>query len=68
MHLGAMDTSDRLAPLVEALRNRYLDAKAQVEGATSTAADVVEQLRSGLEQAMEDIRRAVIDARDQATS
>lgn len=68
VHLGAMETNDRLAPLIEQLRNRWLDAQAQVEGATSTAGDVLDQLRKGLEQAMADIRTALLEARDEVTS
>lgn len=68
MRLGAMETSDRLAPLVEQLRDRWLDARAQVDGATSTAGEVVDSLREGLEQAMRDIRDAVFAARDQVVS
>lgn len=68
MRLGAMETSERLAPLVEQLRDRWLDARSQLDGATSTATEVVDSLRQGLEQAMRDIREAVLTARDQATS
>mgnify|MGYP001160620176 CR=1 FL=1 len=68
LHLGAMETNDRLAPLVEQLRGRWLDARSQVDGATSTATEVIDSLRQGLEQAMRDIREAVLDAKDKATS
>lgn len=67
LHLGELELSDRLAPLVETLRNRWLDAKEQVGLTSSTATDVVETLRSGLEQAMDDIRTAVLDATKVAT-
>ena len=68
LKLGAMETNDRLAPLVEQLRGRWLDARAAVDGAASTASDVVDSLRQGLEQAMKDIREAVLTAKDKATS
>lgn len=67
MHLGTLELSDRLNPLIEALRNRWLDAQAQVGTSSSTAGEVIDSLRGGLEQAMRDIRSAVLDAKDAAT-
>jgi hypothetical protein len=68
IHLGSMAASDRLAPFVEELRNRWLDAQRQLDGASSTASDVAGTLLRGLEQAMKDIRAAVLDARSVATT
>ena len=67
LHLGALEAHDRLAPLVETLRNRWLDAQSELGGGASAAADVVDTLRTGLEQAMKDVRRAVLDAAKVAT-
>jgi len=66
VHLGTLEASDRIDPLVEALRNRWLDAREQVSRAPSTTGDVLDALRSGLEQAMRDIRTAILDAKDAA--
>lgn len=64
MHLGAMGAMDRLAPLVERLRNSYLDARASVTGTASAAGDATDRIRKGLESAMNDIRKAVFDSED----
>lgn len=68
LHLGAMAGRDQLNPLVEKLRNSYLDARETVTSTASTAGDVTVRLRKGLEQAMSDIRSAVLndsgDAKD----
>lgn len=59
MHLGAMGAMDRLTPLVDRLRNSYLDARASVMGTASAAGDATDRIRKGLEAAMGDIRTAV---------
>ncbi|HEX6569626.1 MAG TPA: hypothetical protein VF015_10685 [Acidimicrobiales bacterium] len=68
VHLGAMDTNDRIDALVSRARDRWNEAKAQLSGATSVASDVFETVRSGFESALGDIRRALLDAKKQATS
>ena len=50
-HLGAMDAQETLDPLVERLRNAWLDARQRFDSGTSTASDVIDQLRDGFEQA-----------------
>lgn len=64
LHLGAMAGRDRLAPLVEKLRNSYLDAREGVTDTASAAGDVTGRIRKGLEQAMNDIRKAVLNDSD----
>lgn len=61
--LGSMSVQDRLMPVVEELRNTWLDARARVTEGADTANEVGERLRKGLEQAMEDVRAALNDAR-----
>lgn len=68
IRLGAMDTNDRIQALVEQARDRWNDAKSQLTGAKSAAVDVVETVRSGVESALDDIRRAIVEARKQTTS
>jgi hypothetical protein len=68
VHLGAMDTNDRIDALVSRARDRWNEAKAQLSGATCVASDVFETVRSGFESALSDIRRALLDAKKQATS
>jgi predicted nucleic acid-binding Zn-ribbon protein len=66
VHLGAMETSDRLSALVQQLHKRWADAKAQVDGATSAAAEVVDSARSGIERAIQDVREALLESRKAA--
>ena len=63
VHLASLDAKDRLTPLLEDLRNAWLEARAGISSTTDTAADVVDKVRSGLEQAMREVRRAALDAR-----
>jgi hypothetical protein len=67
-HLGAMEASDRLQPLLDKLRNQWLDARQQFDSGTSTASDVIDKLRDGFEQAGRDIRDAINSARESARS
>ncbi len=62
-HLGAMDAQDTLDPLVEQLRNAWLDARQRFDSRASTASEVIDQLRDGFEQAGRDIRDALSEAR-----
>ncbi|MCC5951990.1 MAG: hypothetical protein JJU45_07825 [Acidimicrobiia bacterium] len=66
MHLGRLDAEDQLEPVVEQLRNRWLDARTQLNDATTTASDVFSTLRTGIESAMDDIRTSLRSARDAA--
>ena len=66
VHLGAMETSDRVSSLVQQLHKRWADAKAQVDGAASAAAEVVDSARSGIERAIQDVREALLDSRKAA--
>lgn len=66
VHLGAMDTNDRVAALVQRARDRWGDARTKLEGATASAADVIETVRKGFESALDDLRQAIVDARAQA--
>ena len=63
LHLGALDVRERVAPLLEDLRNAWLDARARVSDGTNTASDVATTLGAGLEGAMSEIRTAVLEAR-----
>jgi DNA repair exonuclease SbcCD ATPase subunit len=65
VHLGAMDTNDRVSALVDKARERWNEAKAKLEGAGSVASDVGETLRKGVESAVEDVRKALLDAKAQ---
>ncbi len=64
LDLGSKEARDRLSPFVEQLRNAWLDARRQADSATSTASDVADKVRAGLDQAMDEIRSAVTAAKD----
>jgi predicted nucleic acid-binding Zn-ribbon protein len=63
MHLGAMESSDRLNTLMGHLRTRWADARRQVEDTTSTASSVADTMRTGLENAFAELRKALLETR-----
>ena len=63
MHLGAMEVSDELTTLMNRLRGKWADARQQFEKSISTASSVGETVRTGLENAVEDLRRALLESR-----
>jgi multidrug resistance efflux pump len=63
MHLGAMETSDRLNTLMTGLRARWADARKQFEDRTSTATSVADTVRTGLENAFAELRKALLETR-----
>ena len=65
--LMVMETDDRVAPLLEQVRNRWLDAKEKLTESAGTATEVIDTLREGLEQAVSDLRGAMLAARAAAT-
>ena len=65
--LLVMEADDRVAPLLEQVRNRWLDAKEKVGGSAGTASEVIDTLRDGLEQAVSDLRGAMLAARSAAS-
>ncbi len=60
--LGAMSVQDRLIPVVEQLRDQWLDARELAGDGVDTATDVTGRLREGLESAFTELRSAVTDA------
>ena len=67
MHLGAMDTSDKLTALMDQLRNRWADARRQFEYTISTASSVADTVRTGLENAFSDVRKALLESKSKLT-
>lgn len=67
MHLGRLDAEKQMEPVVEQLRNRWLDAREQVtqagSAAASAASDAFGALRQGVEQAMDQLREGARSAR-----
>lgn len=68
MHLGAMEANDRAAALMDQLRSRWADARGQFDDAIATASSVGDTLRSGLENAVRDLRRALLESKSKITS
>jgi len=64
MHLGAMETSDQLTTLMRQLRGKWADARRQFEENVPTASDVADTVRAGLENAFDDLRNALLEARN----
>jgi predicted nucleic acid-binding Zn-ribbon protein len=67
MHLGAMESSDRLNALLGHLRSRWADARKQFEDRTSTATSVAESVRTGLEGAFAELRKALLETKNKLT-
>ncbi len=67
MHLAAMDGSDRLTALMDQLRARWTDAQRQFEDAVSTASSVADTVRTGLENAVNDLRKALLESKNKLT-
>jgi hypothetical protein len=64
MHLGGMEASDRLNALMDQLRNKWADARRQFEEGVSTASSVGTTLRARLENAFEDLRKALLESKN----
>ncbi len=67
MHLGAMETSDKLTALMDQLRNRWAEARRQFEDTFSTASSVADTVRTGLETAFSEVRKALLESRRKLT-
>ena len=67
MHLGAMEASDKLTALMDQLRDRWADARRQFEDAISTASSVADTVRTGLENAFNEVRKALLESRNKLT-
>jgi TolA-binding protein len=63
MHLGGMDASDKLSVLMDRLRDRWADARRQFEASVTTAASVADTVRTGLEKAVDDLRKALLESK-----
>lgn len=63
MHLGAAEANDKLTTLMDQLRSRWADAHRQFEDAAATASSVADTVRSGLEKAVNDLRKALLESK-----
>jgi gas vesicle protein len=64
IHLGAMEASDKLTRLLHQLRDKWADARRQLEENVSTASGVADTVRTGLESAFDDLRDALLEAKN----
>lgn len=67
MHLAALDANDRLTALADQLRSRWAATRQQMETSPSTATEVVDRLRLGVENAYDEMRRALLESREKVT-
>jgi TolA-binding protein len=67
MHLGAIETSDKLTARMDQLRNKWADARRQFEDAISTASSVADTVRTGLENAVNEVRKALLESKNKLT-
>jgi len=68
LHLLSMEARDRLQPVIDQLQSKLADARSTADKRSGTASDVVAELRSGLQSAVDDVRSAVRDAAKAARS
>jgi hypothetical protein len=68
MHLGAMEANDRVKTVMEQLRTRWVESRAQLDEAASKATGVRDTMRSGLESALRDVREALLESRKKIAS
>jgi TolA-binding protein len=68
VHLGAMEANQKLAPLMDQLRNTWIEARAQLEDKAETASSVADTLRTGVENAYRELRKAVLETRNTISS
>jgi hypothetical protein len=63
MHLGAMEASDKVTAMMRRLLSQWADARRQFEQSITTASSVADTVRSGLENAIEDVRKALLESK-----
>jgi hypothetical protein len=67
MHLGAMEASDKLTALLDQVHAKWADARRQIEESITTASSVADTVRTGLENAFDDLRKALLESRNKLT-
>jgi chromosome segregation ATPase len=68
MHLGAVEATDKAAAQMKKLRDRWADARRQLEESVKTASSVADTVRAGLEKAFDDVRQALLESKNKLTS
>jgi chromosome segregation ATPase len=60
--LGGMEAREEVDPLLQRLRNRWLDAKEQFDKTQAAAGDAFASLRDGVKRAVDELGDALDDA------
>jgi gas vesicle protein len=68
MHLGAVEASDKAHAQMNKLRDRWADARRQFEESVRTASSVADTVRTGLEKAFDDLRKALLESKNKLIS
>jgi predicted nuclease with TOPRIM domain len=68
MHLGAVEATDKATAQMHKLRDRWADARRQLEESARTASSVADTVRTGLEKAFDDLCRALLESKSKLTS
>ncbi len=67
-HLGAMEANARARGLLDEVHSRWDATRSQVDEAASTASGVRDTMRRGLESAVQDLRKALLESRAKISS
>ncbi len=68
MHLEAKEATDKAYALMDQLRAKWADARRQFEESISTASSVADTVRTGLEKAYNDLRKALLESKGELAS
>lgn len=68
VHLWGKQASDKATTLMGQLRGKWADSRRQFEESISTASSVSDALRTGLEKAYTDLRKALLESKSQLKS
>lgn len=68
MHLGAVEASDKANAQMKKLRDKWADARRQFEDSIKTASSVADTVRTGMEKALDDLRKALLESKSKLTS
>lgn len=67
-HLASMEANDRVTTVRDELRKQWHDATTQIASSTHAASDVVDSVRDGVERAIRNLREALVEATQKATT
>ena len=62
------EATDKAAAQMHKLRDRWADARRQLEESARTASSVADKVRTGLEKAFDDLRSALLESKSKLTS